>query len=56
MSVEYTLTGDGYHRELIATLWRDDDGVSPSTNEAVDYIMVVNITSTFFIDLDQVSR
>ena len=48
--VEYTLRGQGYHRTLSASLWRDGED---SSNEEV-YVMGINVTSEIYVDLDQV--
>ena len=51
VKVDYTISGQGYHRTLRASLWRD--GEDSSSNEAA-YVMGINITSEIYIDLDQV--
>ena len=50
--VEYGLVGEGYHRELVATLRRE----GREGEGAKDYIIAINVTSNFYIDLDQVPR
>ncbi|CAI8054277.1 hypothetical protein GBAR_LOCUS29643 [Geodia barretti] len=49
-SVEYGLEGEGYHRDLVVTLKRQGRG------RGTDWIVVVNVTSQFYIDLDQISQ
>ena len=49
--VEYMLSGQGYHRTLRASLWRD--GEDSLSNEAA-YVMGINVTSEIYVDLDQV--
>lgn len=50
VDVQYVLAGQGYHRTLKATL--HDDSVS--NKHDTSYVIAVNITSNFYIDLDQV--
>lgn len=50
VDVEYVLAGQGYHRTLKATL--HDDSVSDEQNTT--YVIAVNITTNFYMDLDQV--
>ena len=52
--VKYALTGEGYHKELLATLWRDAED-EKTTTEASYFVMIVNVTSSIYIDIDQVS-
>ena len=50
VEVEYSLAGQGHHRTLKATLQRGvEDG---SRNEAA-LVIVINVTSNIYIDLDQ---
>lgn len=53
VDVQYVLAGQGYHRTLRATLWRNTDDNSANGHD-MTYVMAVNITSNFYIDLDQV--
>ena len=50
--MEYGLEGEGYHRDLVVTLRSLERGGEGET----DWIVVVNVTSQFYIDLDQVSK
>ena len=51
MTVEYALSGQGYHRTLKATL--RSDGEYSVSNEAA-YLIYINVTSDIYLDLDQV--
>ena len=51
VGVAYSLIGQGYHRALEARLWREK-GDSISWND--EFLIVLNVTSSIYIDLDQV--
>lgn len=53
VDVQYVLAGQGYHRTLRATLWRNTENNSANGYDMA-YVMAINITSNFYIDLDQV--
>lgn len=53
VDVQYILAGQGYHRTLRARLWRNTDDNTASGYDTA-YVMAINITSNFYIDLDQV--
>ena len=49
VEVGYVLEGEGYHRELVAIIAREGGGMT-------DCVIIINVTSNFYIDLDQVFR
>ena len=51
VEVGYVLEGEGYHRELVASIAREGEGEG-----ATDCVTIINVTSNFYIDLDQVFR
>ena len=53
VDVQYVLAGQGHHRTLRATLCRNTEDNTANRYD-IAYVMAVNITSNFYIDLDQV--
>ena len=49
--MEYGLEGEGYHRDLVVTLNWQQGGEGDG---GIDWIIALNVTSQFYIDLDQV--
>ena len=69
MGVEYSLTGQGYHRALLASIWREEEEEEEEeegeeeegevrcergVRQDETFIIAVNVTSNMYIDLDQV--
>ena len=55
--MEYTLSGEGYHRELIASLWGEGEGGEEDAQHwkgEREAVLVINVTSDLYVDLDQV--
>ena len=48
--VGYGLEGEGYHRELVVSVHTEERHGGKET----ECLIVVNVTSNFYIDLDQV--
>jgi len=62
VGVEYSLTGQGYHRTLLASIWREEEEEGKGevrceggVRQEETFIIAVNVTSSMYIDLDQVS-
>lgn len=62
MVVEYSLTGQGYHRTLLASMRieekeKREEGEGEcegGVRQDETFIIVVNVTSNMYVDLDQV--
>ncbi len=61
VGVEYSLTGQGYHRILLASIWREEEEEEEGevrceggVRQDETFIIAVNVTSNMYIDLDQV--
>ena len=55
VSVDYVLRGKGFHRALLTNVWRMRTVEDGENERLFTYIIAVNITSSVFVDLDQVS-